>query len=105
MRDLAAQAITITTRLGSGGAATRDHADQLRTMAVEARSLLAEAGYPAEAVWRGLQRADIGIQTSLDGADTGYWLDVSDDLTAGMQLLENLVGSHATRDADFRIVT
>jgi len=105
MRDLAAQAITITTRLGSGEAATKDHAEQLRAMVVEARGLLAEAGYPAEAVWRGLQRADIGIQTALGGSDAGYWLDVSDDLTSGMQVLENLVGSHTTRDVDFRIVT
>ena len=105
MRDLAALAITITTRLASGEVATRDHAEQLRAMVVEARGLLAEAGFPGEAVWRGLQRADIGIQTALGGSDAGYWLDVSDDLTSGMQVLENLVGSHTTRDVDFRIVT
>lgn len=73
-------------------------------MASEARSLVGEAGYPGEAVWRGLQRASIGADTNFDSHDSSYWQDVVEELERGAATLASLDSSRGLRDVDFHIV-
>jgi hypothetical protein len=104
MSEIGHLAITIVERLSTGAVATYDDRTGLRSMAVESRELLAEAGFPGEAVWRGLTRASIGVDTSLSEADVLFWVDVLEDLTAGTSTLDDLVSPHFAREADFRII-
>jgi hypothetical protein len=104
MRHLAEEGRQIACRFEAGAVPTRDDREKLRTMALEARGLLTEAGYPGERVWRGLQRASMGADTGLDSGDPTFWTDVADDLEQGAATLESLTGPIGPRDVDFRIV-
>lgn len=104
MLDLALAARTIVETWTSRSRLTGDEKLRLREIVAEARSVLADAGYPAEGVWRAVQRASLGLDTSLQQSDPLYWEDVSRDLQAGIETLESLVSPHAGREADFRIV-
>ena len=103
MRDLAHDALDIVERREAGTAASRDERASMRGMAVEARSLLSDAGYPAEASWRAIQRASIGLETAFDEPDRSYWTDLAGDLRMAIETLDNLV-SVSKRDADIHIV-
>jgi hypothetical protein len=104
MSEIGHRAISIVERLSGGVVATYDDRTSLRSMAVESRELLAEAGFPGEAVWRGLTRASIGVDTALSEADTFFWVDVLEDLTGGTSTLDDLVSPHLSREVDFRII-
>jgi hypothetical protein len=104
MEALAAQGLAIVNRIREGRAPSLEDRNNLRRMASESRSLLAEAGYPGEAVWRGLQRSSIGADTNFDSHDSSYWQDVIDELERGAATLAALHSSRDFRDIDFRIV-
>jgi hypothetical protein len=104
MESLAAEALAIVSRIREGRAPSLDDRNNLRRMASEARALLAEAGYPGEAVWRGLQRSSMGTDTNFDSHDSGYWQDVVDELERGAATLASLDSSRSFRDVDFHIV-
>jgi hypothetical protein len=72
-------------------------------MASEARTLLGDAGYPAEAAWRAIQRASIGVETAFEEPDRSYWEDLTDELRGAIETLDNLIGV-GRRDADVHIV-
>lgn len=103
MRDLADEALEIVESLEAGTAAGRQQRSRLREMVGEARGLLTDAGYPAEAAWRGLQRASLGVDTSFDAPDQSYWADVHLDLQGAIDTLNSLVMVKG-RDSDLRIV-
>jgi hypothetical protein len=104
MRDLARHAIEIVDRIGAGTHPTFDDQSTLRRLSSESRVLLAEAGYPGEAAWRGIHRASIGIDTQLSSSDPGFWRDVREDLQGSVDTLDSLVSTPYSRDIDFRIV-
>jgi hypothetical protein len=104
MRDLAVGALAIVERLAEGKPAELDTRTRLRQMLTEGRSLLADAGYPGESTWRGLQRASMGLDTYLDHSDPLFWEDVADELRMGLQTLESLVGPGQRPDADIYVV-
>lgn len=103
MRDLADEALEIVVEMEQGKSASRQDRSRLRDMVIEARGLLSDAGYPAEAAWRGLQRASIGVDTSFDSPDAGYWEDVRHDLQGAIDTLNSLV-TVSYRDSDLFIV-
>lgn len=103
IRDLAGEALQLIEAWEPGIAPPKDKL-RLRELASDARTALPDAGFPAEAAWRGLQRASIGTQTSLDQTDKVYWEDVVAELHAGVDTLDLLVSPGASRESDFRIV-
>jgi hypothetical protein len=105
MRDLADEALTIVESLAKGEILSRDDKRRLRELVSEARSTLFDAGYPAEAVWRGLQRASIGVDTLLDQPDAAYWEHVAAELRAGLDTLDSLLSPGPRRETDFHIVS
>ena len=104
MHDLALDGLELARRYKAGARPAREDRQNLRTMALEARTLLSEAGYPGERVWRGLQRASMGAETGFDSDDSSFWTDVAEDLQGGADTLESLIGGVGARDFDFRIV-
>ncbi len=104
MEALATQALTVVNRIRDGRSPTLDDRNSLRGMAIDARALLAEAGYPGEAVWRGLQRSSIGTDTNFDSHDASYWQDVTDELERGVATLASLDASRNFKDVDIHIV-
>ena len=104
MGSLATEGLAIVKAIRDNRAASSEDRNRLRRMASEARSLLSEAGYPGDAVWRGLQRASIGAETYFDSFDAGYWQDVTDELERGAATLSALESPGSVRDADFHIV-
>jgi hypothetical protein len=72
-------------------------------MVTEARGLLSDAGYPGEGVWRGLQRATIGLETGFDRDDPGFWRELAADLRAAIDTLDSLVAPRG-READVHII-
>jgi hypothetical protein len=104
MGTLAIQGLAIVDRIRQGRAPSIEDRNNVRRMANEARSLLAEAGYPGEAVWRGLQRSSIGTDTNFDSYDSSYWQDVANELEQGAATLASLDSSRGFRDIDFHIV-
>jgi hypothetical protein len=104
MRDLAVAALAIVERLAEGKPAESDTRSRLRQMLTEGRALLADAGYPGESTWRGLQRASMGLDTLFDQSDPLSWEDVAEELRTGLQTLESLVGQGQRPDADIYVV-
>lgn len=104
LETLAAQGLFIVSRIRETRTALREDQDTLKRMASEARTLLAEAGYPGEAVWRGLQRASIGTETHFDSYDPSYWDHVSNELEHGASVLASLDSSRSFRHVDIHIV-
>ncbi len=104
MLELAGEALEIVAGLEAGGVPTGEDKRQLRDLLTDARSTLADAGYPAEAVWRALQRASLGTDTSFDQSDPLYWQDVAQELRTAMETLESLVSPQFRRESDFYIV-
>lgn len=104
MCDIANDALEIVERLQETASPSPEDRSRLRQMLTDARALLSDAGYPGEAVWRGLQRGSIGAETHLDQSDSSYWRDVAQELKEGIQTLESLIATRRSREADFRVV-
>lgn len=104
MRDLAREALDIVERVVQGQPIAGAEREGLRRLVLQSRTLLADAGYPGEAVWRGLQRAAIGAETHFDQSDPAYWADVATELQAGVATLESLVSPTWRSEPDVRII-
>jgi hypothetical protein len=104
MADLGHRGLQIVERVERRGAPTREETLELRQLLRDARALLADAGYPAEAVWRGLQRGSMGAETQFDEVDPGYWASVAEDLRAGLGTLESLITRPRGRDTDVNLI-
>src|SRR4051812_8028860 len=104
MFELGLEAREMLRTLIAGGTIDSVQRRRAGAMAVESRTLLGEAGYPAESVWRAVQRTSLGLQTQLDSFDRGFWQDVLEELERGMSALEALGSGHTGRDADLHIV-
>lgn len=104
MREMALEALTVVERLRGGEGIDIEAVQRLRRLALDARGCLADAGYPGEAVWQGLQRASIGLDTQLGSADPSFWEDIIEVLQSGAATLESLVSARGRREGDFRIV-
>jgi hypothetical protein len=104
MLDLCFEALAIVERLAAGEAPTADDRQGLRRALLQAREVLPDAGFPAEATWRGMQRASIGTETSFDQADPLYWRDVAQELRDAGEVLKSLVSPDFRRESDFHIV-
>lgn len=102
--DMASEALSIVERISSGSSPMFEEKNRLRQMMVQAREALADAGYPAEGVWRGIQRAGIGVDTAFVDTDPAYWPDVAEQLREGRDTLEMLVSPAGRRETDFHIV-
>jgi hypothetical protein len=103
MRDIAVEAQQIVEAHAHGEPLQSKDRGALRDLATEARGLLADAGYPGEGVWRGLQRATIGMQTGLDREDPSYWRELAVDLQTSIDTLDSLVTPRG-READVHII-
>lgn len=105
MLDLTKEALDIVEDFESGAQPTREEKHELREMVLEARDTLPDAGYPAEAAWRGLQRASIGTDTFFDETDPLFWQDVVQELRTAAEVLESLVSPGFRRESDFHIIS
>lgn len=103
MRDVALEALQIVDVLAGGECVQARQRGILRELMGVARGLVADAGYPGEGVWRGLQRATIGLETGFDCGDTGFWRELSIDLREAMETLNSLVAPRG-READIHII-
>lgn len=102
MRDLARDALDLLDEVADGDTSLSDALIELRKMELEARTLLADAGYPGEAAWRSLQR---GVQAlAADERDAGLIEEVRSSLQETIATLDSLTGATTGRDSDFRIV-
>jgi hypothetical protein len=104
MRDLAHEGLAIIDRLAQGQTISGSDRERLRGLLVDARALLADAGYPGESVWRGLQRAALGVETHFDRSVPAYWADVAGELRAGMATLDSLVAPAWRSEPDLHII-
>lgn len=77
--------------------------EQLHAVIGQARSLLADAGYPAETVWQALRAIQLGLDAYDEPPQSEYWTDVEADLRSALDSLEALV-SPGARDADFHFI-
>ena len=106
MLDLATEALQIVEGVVSsaGKSPGAPQKLRLRELVAEARTALPDAGFPAEAAWRGVQRASIGTDTFLDQSDPVYWQDVAMDLRSAVATLQALISPGFRRDADVHII-
>jgi hypothetical protein len=102
MRDLAQTTLELLDEAIREGASPTETLGRLRSMDLDARALLADAGYPAEAVWRGLQRAQHALQPG--PIDTTLATQVADELRVAVETLDSLTSATSERDSDFRII-
>jgi hypothetical protein len=103
MRDIALEALQIVDALAASGSVPIRDRGVLRSLTTEARGLLADAGYPGEGVWRGLQRATIGMETGFDRDDPGFWRELAQDLRDAVETLDSLIAPRG-READVHII-
>lgn len=103
MRDIATDALRIVDALAASGTISARERGTIRELGTEARALLSDAGYPGEGVWRGLQRATIGLDTGFDRDDPGFWRELAADLRSAIDTLESLIAPRG-READVHIV-
>lgn len=104
MRDLGQRGLEVVTGFVNGECTVADGRRRLKESIDEARSVLADAGYPAESVWRGLQRAYAEFSASSNPHDHETWGELGDDLRQAIESLDALLARPAARDADFRVV-
>jgi hypothetical protein len=74
----------------------------MRTLAAEVRSLLVDAGYPAERSWRALEAAFRTLDQESDDAETR--VDALDELQEAVSGLEAMLQLPSQRDVDLHIV-
>lgn len=104
MRELAAAGLELVNRFGCGETSMRTAAEQARALSTEARTVLADAGYPGESTWRALQRTESGLSSLVEPPLPEYWDDITIELSDAGEALDRLLTIPVARDADFRIV-
>ena len=102
--ELGQRALELAARYKMGDTPSAEERSALREMVVKARASLPDAGYPGEAIWRGLQRTSIGAETSLGRSDQAFWNDVYVEIHEGIGTLRSLVSPEMSRDSDFHVV-
>lgn len=103
VESIATETLDVVEQIADGRAASPLQRQRLQEMLTETRDLLGDAGYPAEPVWRSLHRAVIGIDTSADQKNPGFWLDLAADLCQARETL-GLLGHRFTRDSDVHVI-
>lgn len=104
MRELGHEVLRSVERYATGKTVRAADCDRMRAAFQEAREVFFDAGYPAEAVWRGIQRAAIGLETLYGEPDRFYWEDAAAELRQGLEALDALLSSGSLRDIDLHIV-
>lgn len=104
MLDLANRGLGLLEEFRSGDEASRSTIEQFRRIVDEARSLLSDAGYPAEGVWRGMQRVLSAMLSGVGRDDAEYWQDLANDFADARDSLDRLLSTPVGRETDFRIV-
>jgi hypothetical protein len=99
MRDLARTAVEMVRAIEGGRSPTPEDRLRIRDLVAQARGSLTDAGYPGEAVWRGLSRASIGMDTLGGEPDPLFWHDVAAELQAGLDTLDTLVSTDFRRES------
>jgi hypothetical protein len=102
MRDLAQESLDLLREIEQGDSTRSDALTELRKMELEARSLLADAGYPGESAWRALQRVGPALRT--DDEDPSLVAEVVAELGEAIDTLDSLTATPSERDSDFRII-
>src|SRR5581483_1369329 len=87
VESIAAETLETVEQIARGRAATPAQRRRLQEMLSETRDLLGDAGYPAEPVWRSLHRAVIGIDTTAEQENLGFWVDLAADLRQAHETL------------------
>ena len=104
LKDLAQQGLELTRQIVARNGVEPDVRVLLRSLALEAREALADAGYPGEATWRALQRASMGAETATGDLDLVFWMTLSDDFASAIEVLDSLLGPSRDRDSDVQII-
>jgi hypothetical protein len=102
MRDLAQETIEILDDVAARGASRADASVRLKDMEQEARTLLSDAGYPGEPVWRGLQRAQLELRSG--SPDAPSVSDAAAEMRESLEALDSLMSPASERESDFRII-
>ena len=103
MRELARRGLALVEGFVRDGSPTPESSSALRAIAADARALVPDAGFPAEAAWRALAHAANALVAMEPDPEGLGWLEIVDELRVAVDGLDSLLGS-ARREADFRIV-
>jgi hypothetical protein len=103
MLDLARHGSAIVEGFEVDSPPTADDAAKLRELAADARTLVSDGGYPAEAAWRALDRAASSLIAQEPDPEGARWQPIGLELQSACASLESLLGS-TRRETDFRIV-
>jgi hypothetical protein len=104
LRDMADEAQVILIKVIERGSVRAPERQSLRRLALEARELLPDAGYPGDGVWRTIQRASISAETLIDEFDHDFWQALEDDLRAARDTLHALISPDYARETDVHFV-
>jgi hypothetical protein len=102
MRDLARETLEILDSAVAEDGPRGKAISRVAEMEQESRALLADAGYPGESVWRGLQRARLALEAG--GEDQALELEASAEMRESLERLDSLIAAASERESDFRIV-
>jgi len=102
MYDLARQALELLDECLRDERNLSKTATDLRNMELEARALLADAGYPAESAWRSMQRVLLALQAPQ--LDSHLVHEARSELRDAVETLASLTSATSERDSDFRII-
>jgi hypothetical protein len=103
MHELARETLGVLQGMRSGDCSAPEVRARTRTIAQEARTLLADAGYPGESTWRAVQRASDTLE-SLQPADSAFWDDLMLELHTAIETLDSLISLPAAREVDVHII-
>lgn len=104
MRNLGRRGFEVVRGFINGESSALDSAGRMRESIDEARSVLADAGYPAEAVWRSLQEAQAMFVSPAGSYEPAAWTDLADDIARAVETLDGLLSQPTGHNSDFRII-
>jgi hypothetical protein len=104
MKEMATQGVTAIERYRSQDRSGPDPGSEIRALQSEARTVLADAGHPGEAVWRALSQAHFGFEAYGEPPESGFWDDLLEQLAGAIEALDRLLATGGGQEADFRIV-
>jgi hypothetical protein len=103
MRDLAGRGLAAVDRYRAHDETGLNPMVDIRGLQLQARTVLADAGYPGEAVWQALNHAYFGFEAYGEPPDSAFWGDIVAELQAGMATLDGLLMPPGL-GADFPII-
>ncbi|HLJ67965.1 MAG TPA: hypothetical protein VKX16_11455 [Chloroflexota bacterium] len=104
MRDMAREGLAIVEGLVDREGRSYESVARLRQLAADARSVLPDAGFPAEGAWRALQQAVAALTMGPEEFDQPYWVALAEDLRAAIATLDGLLTHPSASGTDFHIV-